>query len=1045
MASRCLADTILRHRGGVTNNNLLDILEKCEDIDTTIYHASESPYIDIHNTTAYLKKYQNHFTLLNLNIQSLSSKFDLLVTFLEELSSSNLFFSAISLQETWLSEHHDVNNFLIPNYNIVSLDATCSSHGGLITYVHKSFHIKQLDLYKKTITWEGLFLEITGGGIQRPITLCNIYRPPRERNHDIESFLTDISGTLNTLSSKNSVLYAGDINIDLLKVDTRNVFASYLELLYSLSYLPCITLPTRLSRRSASLIDHVFYKSALPNESVNSGIIISSISDHFMTFTSLNQKILHEPPPKTITYQVSDNTSINEFVKAIEAENILHKLNKNISDDPTPNCNIIQSVISKNIDKYLPKKTAKFNKYKHKLHPWITIGLIKSIKNRDNIYKHLNSLDPDCLEYMSCKINFATYSKILKKSIRNAKISYYNNLFLKYHNDSKKSWGLINSLLNFTKNKKDISKLFTVGNQTITSEEEIAKHFNLFFSTIGEKQAAQIHNNTRLTFSAFLHSPTIKSFNFTYVSFEDVSKIMNNFKPKCSVGEDNISLKLIKKITNSLSPALSLVINQSFSTGIFPDPFKIAKVIPLYKKEERSKFDNYRPISLLSSLSKIFEKIVHKQLYAYMNDNKLLCLNQHGFRPRHSTETATLEFVDRILSLLDNDKVPFSIFIDLSKAFDTLNHNILLSKLSYYGIKHTPLKWFQSYLYNRRQYVDYCGSSSSYVSTSIGVPQGSILGPLLFLIYINDINGVSPFFQAILYADDTTLTSTLCCFHDNLTHLNTSDIINKELDKFYTWLCCNKLSLNINKTTYMLFHACQKRVIPADYPKIEINNIPLVRTNTFNFLGTIISDTLDWKPHINMVCKKLSRTIGILSKLRNTLPSRVLLTIYKSIFSSYLYQSILVWGHNQEKIFKLQKKAIRIVFKSKYNAHTDSLFKQHKLLKFTDMYNVSAAKFYHKYTNKTLPSFFDDMFSLLPVSHEHYTRYNQPRPQISKKKFTSKCIRYIIPHIIRNLPSCVTEKFTTHSLQGFSLYAKKMYYDKYASFCNIPNCYICGP
>ena len=241
----------------------------------------------------------------------------------------------------------------------------------------------------------------------------------------------------------------------------------------------------------------------------------------------------------------------------------------------------------------------------------------------------------------------------------------------------------------------------------------------------------------------------------------------------------------MKKISPIILTPLTTIINQSLSTGIFPDQLKIAKVIPLYKKDDQYILDNYRPISLLPSLSKVFEKTVFLQLYEYLDKNKLLYKSQYGFRSLHSTEMASLEIIDIILKDLDKGKIPIGIFLDLSKAFDTLDHKILLNKLKYYGVKDTELLWFHSYLTNRFQFVNINDIQSSRLSVSTGVPQGSVLGPLLFIIYMNDIHQASTKFHAILFADDTNLTSTLCSFDVNLANqldvTNLSKNINKEL------------------------------------------------------------------------------------------------------------------------------------------------------------------------------------------------------------------------------------------------------------------------
>ena len=748
MTSESLASDILTSRGGLAKNNLINMLEKLEDIDTTIFHASESPYIDIDCVPEFVKKYNDKFTILNLNVQSLNAKYDSFRVFIQELATADFHFSVISLQETWLSNKADINNFLLPDYNAIARNATCSSHSGLVTYVHKKFRFAELNLYDTSNMWEGIFVEVSGGGLKKKLNLCNIYRPPRDRNADIQMFLEEIGPILNTLSqSQTEVIFSGDINIDLLKVDSRITYSAYLEMMYSLSFLPCITLPTRLSRRNATLIDHVFYKSG---QSIvgQGGIFLSNISDHLMTFTSLNLNVNKSLPPKLITIQESDVTSKNNFKRALENSNLYDKLDLSPNVNPNANYEILKENVTLLLDEHLPIKRVKFRKYKHKHQPWFTFGIIKSIKNRDRLYRKLKSLSPYSNSYHRSKINLTTYNNILRKSMRAAKFSYYNNIFHKYKTDSKKTWSLINTLIGASKSKKSVASLFTINNQTITNEEIIAEHFNTFFSSIGSRQASKIQS-VHASYKQYLISPANSIFTFTTVTDSELTEIINKFCPKSSTGNDNVSMKLLKECSLSLVPSLVLIINQSLASGICPDAIKIAKVIPLFKKGSMSLMDNYRPISLLPCFSKLFEKVVHIQLYEYFSHQKLLYSHQHGFRKQHSTESATLQFVDRVLSYLDNNKTPFSIFIDLSKAFDTLDHEILLDKLHYYGVKETPLKWFKSYFANRFQYVDYCGSFSSLTSSSIGVPQGSILGPLLFLIYVNDINGVSPLFEAI--------------------------------------------------------------------------------------------------------------------------------------------------------------------------------------------------------------------------------------------------------------------------------------------------------
>ena len=530
-------------------------------------------------------------------------------------------------------------------------------------------------------------------------------------------------------------------------------------------------------------------------------------------------------------------------------------------------------------------------------------------------------------------------------------------------------------------------------------------------------------------------------FKFKEIRPSEVAKIISNLKSKPSSGHDNISSSLIKRIAEPLSIPLSLLVNQSLNAGIFPNRLKIAKVIPIYKKSDIFLFDNYRPISLLPVISKVVERIVFNQMYTYFSENNLLYDSQHGFRTQHSTETASLEFLDRIHSALDNGYTPLTLFLDLSKAFDTLDHNILLEKLEYYGISGKEHSWFRSYLTNRKQFTVYSNNNSDFLPLNTGVPQGSILGPLLFLIYVNDISYASNFFDMILYADDTTLVTSL--FASDL-YLLTPEL-NLELKKIYEWLCVNRLSLNVMKTKYMIFHYPQRTIPSSDYPALELANIPIERVQNFDFLGLTISDTLSWLPHISKISNKISKAIGILKRMKHILPTEVLLLIYNSLITSHISYCVLAWGFSGSRINKLQKKAIRIVHHSKYNAHTEPLFKRSNILKCNDLFDLKALQFYFKYKSSSLPHFFINMFEGTHNEHTYNTRSrNLIRLPIPNRTTSLNSIRYYLPVLLNRTDENIISKVSTHSYSGFSWYIKKIWLNKYKETCDIPNCYICA-
>ena len=306
-----------------------------------------------------------------------------------------------------------------------------------------------------------------------------------------------------------------------------------------------------------------------------------------------------------------------------------------------------------------------------------------------------------------------------------------------------------------------------------------------------------------------------------------------------------------------------------------------------------------KPIPIIS---KVLEKVVFKQVYEYFSRNKLLYKNQYGFRKKHSTELAGLELNDIIVQNLERGKMPVSVFIDLSKAFDTIDHKILLKKLSYYGIKGTALKWFESYLTNRKMFVQYNDCVSSYSELTTGVPQGSILGPLLFIIYMNDIAAVTDKFHFTIYADDTTLISPICTFDINLSkdYKAISANINAELQLITDWMSLNKLSLNAKKTKMMLFHYPNKHMKNVQL-NLFINNTKIERVKEFNFLGVMFDENLTWKSHVSKIGSKIAAVVGTIKKLKRFLPQEILKVIYNALIQPHLNFGVLLWGTNSKK------------------------------------------------------------------------------------------------------------------------------------------------
>ena len=488
---------------------------------------------------------------------------------------------------------------------------------------------------------------------------------------------------------------------------------------------------------------------------------------------------------------------------------VYDKLNNHKDANPNDNYNILHNVLSDIGAKCMPTKKVKINKHKHKKSKWITQGIIRSITFRDKLYLKMKLSPKDTAEYTTIKINLKTCNNILKRNIRQAMNLYYQHQFDQYKNNIKKTWG-VKELVNRRPMTNILPQYFIVDREILRDKHVIANRVNTFFTNICPKLASQIVTDGNSSYEDFLINPTLHEFSFNEIGEEDVVNVIDKLPSKTSNGVDGISTNLLKDIKYLISKPLILIINQCLETGIFPSKLKIAKVIPILKRGDETIFDNYRPISILPSILKVFERIIFNQIHDYFHVNNLYFCSQYGFRKEHSTELAVLELIDRITQHLDKGTTPINVYLHLSKAFDTLDHNILLHKLKYYGIEGTALRLFESYLNERQQYVDFDGTISNNNRILTGVPQGSILGPLLFIIYISDIAQSSKHFNFIIYANDTTLCTTLKINAD-------ATQLNMELNNVSQWLNLNKLSLNVKNPKAMAFHMPQKKIIQPDY------------------------------------------------------------------------------------------------------------------------------------------------------------------------------------------------------------------------------------
>ena len=720
-------------------------------------------------------------------------------------------------------------------------------------------------------------------------------------------------------------------------------------------HLPLITHPTRVFGRSATVIDHI--STSYKHDSYRAGILLIHLSDHMPVFNIRNLD-LKKPKIEFVTVRKINNDTIQSFKSLLESAQwgSVHYENR-----PIHAYNLFFENLDGAFDMAFPVFKIKPSVVCCPLNPWMTAGLLRSRRQKDKLgAKKLRS--PTVINVN----RFKTFNLVYNKLIRIAKRNYFDSKFKEFVRDIKKTWDTVREAIGTKKSNVKLPEYFNLGNCKIRDSKDIANGFNDFFSSIGSELAEQIIT-TNKDFREFMGSRIVQEFVFSRVTPNTLLQVAQNLKPKSSWGPDNISSRLLKEILPIIATPLCYLYNLSFQTGYIPPRFKLAKVIPIYKSGNKHLFTNYRPISLLSSLSKLLEKIVVKQMYAFLYANNILYKHQYGFRKAHSTTHALLQFLYNIHHALNKDIPEFTlgIFLDLKKAFDTVDHHILIKKLDHYGFRGISNLWFQNYLAERYQYVSIEGTNSAKKEIKYGVPQGSVLGPLLFILFINDLSRASSFFT-ILFADDTAL------------QLSSSNIVqlfeasNEELTKIANWFQCNKLTLNVSKTFYAIFRN-KSMNLPSDEFTLQIGSEKIERIGSnmsqknLKYLGHVLDEHLNWTDHIRYVQNKVSTGNYLLARAKNFLPPSIRLTLYNSIIKPHLEYSILVWGgvgiSKLKPLITIQKKAIRNVAGKPTNSHTSPLFFLHETLTFIDLFRFNCCIFMYKYSNNLLPVSFNNMFT----------------------------------------------------------------------------------
>ena len=654
--------------------------------------------------------------------------------------------------------------------------------------------------------------------------------------------------------------------------------------------------------------------------------------------------------------------------------------------------------------------------------PWFSLGIRNSIKRRDNLHKrYIKANDIDAKneyfrQYKELRNRIVTLCRVSKKA-------YYHKYFNDNANNIKNTWKGIKQIININNKRSNQVSSLLLNNEVITDTKLIANSFNEYFCTIAEKLQSRIYH-AKQNFRDYLTNSNSHSFFIGPTNSTEILSIIDNLSSNKASGPHSIPNELLHTIKYNIAEPLGNIINLSFEKGIYFENLKISKTIPFFKEKGSSlNCTNYRPISLLSNINKIIEKLMHERLYNFLNMHNCIYENQFGFRKKHSTDHALISITEDIRDALDNNRIACGIFIDLQKAFDTVDHDILLSKLEHYGIRGTSNDWFRSYLSNRKQFVEIDGQKSDELVLKYGVPQGSVLGPLLFLIYINDLNKAIKYSRVRHFADDTNLINS------NTSPKKLQKQLNLDLKNLCNWLKANKISLNASKSELLIFRHPNKR-INYDF-KIKIDGKKIIPSLFVKYLGILIDCHLNWGFHCNVLSTKLSRAIGMLTKIRHYVPSELLRTIYFGIFSSLLSYGCQVWGQVRNRhicrLERLQNKAIKVINFANFRESSLPHYRTSKILKLADIIKIQNFLFVFEDIKGNLPKALSNTFQLTRDRHSYNTRnaakYTVCIPKVNTTVYGIRCIKFQSSQIwnflvtkfpeLKEKSKCISKKIIT--------------------------------
>lgn len=856
--------------------------------------------------------------VLHFNVQGVTDKVPQLELLLTDLQTIDI----MCITKHWLKAH-ELDLLRINNLHPKSwYTRSTKIRGGSCILVKNSYQTTTCE----ELTSMSIELDFECSAVKidlfKIIVIC-IYRSP---NGNIDVFFQKLQECLDWAAKRkicNRVIIGGDFNIDFMQ-NNKQVSAIQ-EILLAYNFEIKIKQPTRITAHSATCIDNFF----INFDSGDVQVFNNLLSDH--TYQILSTSLRKDQNDKCFYFKREfTSANIQIFVNQIKEIGLwMSELILNVNDA----FNEFFSTFKYYFDVVFPVKKFSISNNSH--NSWVTESITEFSREKNRIWHELNTTTSR-LQRVGLEAKYKSLRNLLKTKVKQAKAEYFCNKIHNSDNKMKTSWNIVNTLAKPTTGVvNEIKEIYDTRGRKVHDPQQIANTLNDYFTNIASKlnlQSPSFNMNVVVQKSIFLFPATET----------EIIKIIHDMKNKSSSGFDEIPPIILKQSAKYIAKPLTNILNQSMLHGTYPELLKSAVIVPIFKKTDRSDCANYRPISLLTTFSKIFERAIYNRLLAFLLNNNAISPHQHGFIKHRSIDQAIFKTFTEIIKALNINEPLALTFLDLSKAFDTINIELLLYKLERYGIRGKCYEWLKSYLTNRKQCVKLtCTRNnekhavfSEYQKINQGVPQGSILGPLLFVVYVNDVHAAVKN-KLILFADDTT---AIC---RGATRELLMDDISQTLVGLEEWFRCNSLKMNTEKTQLMGFKCKLDQLRPNNMP------IPLVQSDTVKFLGLYLDSNFKFRSHVDSLAGKLSRYTYLLYRLRDYVPIKTLLQVYYGYIHSNIRFGILFWGNSPdvEKILRAQKRAVRIIAGAGPIDHCKPLFRNLRILTATDLFILESALF----------------------------------------------------------------------------------------------------